>query len=800
MNASAELRKVSVWQRVLGLLPVPLFDQGSTNQHVLLNGSQGNFCLEIAENERPDLETSRAYAWSSNVGHYVTVTGDNVEVQRWDLSRSSLERYTASSVHYNLEKFHEFLQAHSPNQEMSIVAHSIRFFRKIRATLGKEFDGIQGLKVFLFFLASATDENPDRDSLDLGGWHLTTEIQSLAKSISASNWESLIAEFLQGRKVDELMPKLSLVLRHASGQIFQDAHYEAVFLNPNQLMLSGFLPSPVQVSGKSSIVGVHFTPPSLARTLVEESLRHLDLQNAHITIFDPACGSGEFLREALRQLKIRNYQGRITIIGWDISEAACDMARFEIGWELRSAAFQVDMNIEQRDSISVDAQWPEDVDLVLMNPPFVTWNNMNSAMKESTRLALGALADKKPNLALAFVHKASNAVKRNGVLGAVIPSSFLDGVSAIDLREDLARQFFPVLLARLGSQHLFANATVDVGLYVAKRGDAEEIPLNFWADFHADSSSAGLRALRKIRIERDLSSLPKFTDHYSIYPYSDSFQKPRDWSPRPYKSWILLKSLEGMPRVKDLFDVKQGIKTGLHKAFVLSKDEYLSLPKNERKYFRPAIMNGSIRAGFIKENAYAFFPYGKLRFTSQSQLRSSLPIYFKTYLLPNEALLLKRSGVDKNRWWEYTRHRAWLVEPKPKIVSTQFGDAGSFGLDLTGKFVCIDATSWLPIEETRASSFSTDIGFAYLAILNSDVFSQLLAASSTHLSGGQWSLTKQYVDNIAIPDLFSSKENILIDGLAQIGKLIYEGLPVKGQDLQNQMKLVNQAYGIVSNS
>jgi hypothetical protein len=264
---------------------------------------------------------------------------------------------------------------------------------------------------------------------------------------------------------------------------------------------------------------------------------------------------------------------------------------------------------------------------------------------------------------------------------------------------------------------------------------------------------------------------------------------------------VLLKSLDNKPRVKDIFDVKQGIKTGLHKAFVLSKDEYLSLPKNERKYFRPAIVNGSIRAGFIVDKAYGFFPYGKVRFANQSELKSAAPYYYKTYLLPNYTKLLKRSGIDKSKWWEYTRYRTWLVEPRPKIVSSQFGDAGSFGLDLYGKFVPIDASSWLPIGENRVTKFSDQIGFAYLAILNSDIFSQLLAASSTHLSGGQWSLTKQYVDNIALPDLFiSNSDSALINGLAQIGNSIYEGLPIQDQDVRLHTKLVKQAYGIAENS
>jgi len=36
-----------------------------------------------------------------------------------------------------------------------------------------------------------------------------------------------------------------------------------------------------------------------------------------LKIFDPACGSSEFLIEALKQLKENKYNGEIKVIGWD---------------------------------------------------------------------------------------------------------------------------------------------------------------------------------------------------------------------------------------------------------------------------------------------------------------------------------------------------------------------------------------------------------------------------------------------------------------------------------------------------
>lgn len=90
-----------------------------------------------------------------------------------------------------------------------------------------------------------------------------------------------------------------------------------------------FFDGQVKVAGPASkALGAFFTPTPLVRTLAEQSLSRVNLKSKHIHIFDPACGSGEFLREAVRQLALRDYKGKIQITGYDISAPACLMAQF----------------------------------------------------------------------------------------------------------------------------------------------------------------------------------------------------------------------------------------------------------------------------------------------------------------------------------------------------------------------------------------------------------------------------------------------------------------------------------------
>ncbi len=64
---------------------------------------------------------------------------------------------------------------------------------------------------------------------------------------------------------------------------------------------------------------------------------------------------------------------------------------------------------------------------------------------------------------------------------------------------------------------------------------------------------------------------------------------------------------------------------------------------------------------------------------------------------------------------------------------------------------------------------------AYLAILNSELFSELLAASSSSMAGGQWNLSTRYVQNIPLPKLSDYGSNSdVVPRLAKIGQAISE--------------------------
>lgn len=792
MANHTDIRTLSFWSSRLGLLPIPMFPHASDDSHhVLLNGSRGNFCLSFSEAAESD--EVRGQSWSADVGHYIQIKRDITEVRRWDQT-SGPRLFSNSLVSEEPERFHALLEREQPLRELSVVSRLMGVFRSLRAALGPAVDGVQALEAFLCFLACADGKTSLRD-LDLSKWSLSESAQAAACRVNDDTWSTLLDDAMTGDRRLGLRTDFGLLLRHASGQLFQEAHYHAIFDLSGQMLLAGFPPNPVRPTHTSEYKGLHFTPPSLARSVVEESLAALEafgaLSDRQLIIFDPACGSGEFLREVLRLLRLKGYIGSVRLIGWDISAAACSTSRFVLAWEARNFPGSVKFEITAQDSLSV-AAWP-DVDLVLMNPPFVSWEDMGRAEREKVVDALGS-ASSRPDMASAFLRKATQSLRINGAIGTVLPASILTSKSAHNLRSELSGRLSLRIIARLGSQQLFSDTIVDpafiVGVNNVERS-AGEIAL--WADHRPESASASLRALRRLRQDGAGTNTLVDGDGFSIYKNPMLGTGSESWAPRPYKAWRLFEQTSHLPRVSDLFHVHQGIRTGANDVFLLTEEQYLALPAKERRFFRGAIVNSSIRKNFLSISMYVFYPFGKFEIIDEAFLERSLPRYYSVYLRPAKEKLLKRSGI--RAWWELTRHRSWQVEEEAKLVSTYFGDNGSFAVDAEGSTVVLQGYAWFPKNSlARFPEAVEGFSLACLALLASSPANILLSAVSNHVGGGQWDLSTRFVERLPMPDLLS--EDISADiytGLVSSGEKLRQGIEVNRRLLDD---LAIAAYGL----
>lgn len=761
------LEQVNDWRTTLGYLPVPLKYASGERRFVMLNGAKGNFCLDIEpanveRNERRDI------AWSVDVDHYVRVESKRVEVIRWD--RSEPIQSSIADVVNNLQAFQEYLESARAPREQSVVAHAVATYNRIRSALP---EGSYGLEAFLYALdMSLQGRDTSQNSEEF--WQDKEKCHESWSRISETSRDRIIGDFLQPKANDKRL-NIELMLRHAMGRIFQEAH-NLVALSPQMSLLGeGDL---ISLGSTSRSSGAYFTPTPLVRTLVEQCLTPQILARNELVVLDAACGSGEFLRECLRQLDINGYVGRVRVVGFDVSLPAVLMARFALAAETSHQKERFTVDISQSDALAVE--WPQQVDICLMNPPYASWRALAPVARERLTEILGDLARIKPDLAFAFLVKATDCLSPGGMLGAVSPASLLDGKSGASLRAHLDSLLTRRVVVRLGSQSIFEQATVDASLYVACRKDEQaqlqQPALMVWADHTLGAADRALRALRSLGNVQNGDAIELDRTGFSIYTEPVQFGSSSGWAPRPLESRKLLKSFDRLPKISTFYDINQGTITGLNSAFLLSANDFKRIPRGERKFFRKAIINASIRDGQITDGQWVFYPYGNdlPMLNSEETLNDLLPTYLREFLLPQKTALLKRSRVDPKEWWGLTLKRAVHVQKMAKVVSTYFGSAGSFAWDATGEFVVVQGYSWSPI---NADAYDERVGLATIAVMASNTAAQLIAAISNNLAGGQFNLSSRFLEKMPFVDMLDERLGELVDGLALIGLAMSKGEP-----------------------
>lgn len=772
------LNDISQWQKALGLLPIKLFSE-SRNNFILLDGGIGDFCLDITHEEKSE-DYYFSSAWSSNTKNFVSVN-DEVTVYNW--KKEKIEPIPIESVSKNYNKFYEYLISNSINSEIDIVPFVLSIFRKLRNLTDDKYSGTEALNLLLLLLASY-EENISFDNIDKTKWGLSDF------NLPKAEFEKYVEEFSEGI-LGKLKPKVELILRHSSGAIFTEAQKEALFFDKSQNLFSGTL-SDSYLTKIISNSSIQYTPSYLARTVVENALKRFDLNKvANLKILDPACGSSEFSMEALKQLKSRNFEGSVHITGRDISPSAINTSNFLLSYEKREWKDKLSFDISLvEDSLIED--WDTDYDLILMNPPFASWVEMNKEAREAVVDSLGKISEKRPNQASAFVYKSINSLKEGGVIGSVIPSSILTSDSYKKLRAELEERVSFSLIGKLGN-FIFQEALTDISIIVGQKPKNGETPLILWTRNEKGIALEALRNLRKLQS----ANLPYIDNKkHSIYQPTTFPFNNENWKLISLQENELFKKVERLvfekklTKIENLFKVQQGIRTGNNLVFKISSFSFESLPNEEKNYFRPAVDNESVKSGFLQKINYVWYPYDKngLIIKTEEELQESVPTYYKNVLsIPkNKESLIKRSRTDINNWWTLSEPRGWLTIKYPKLVSTEFGKFNSFAFDKSGEFVIERGYGWIPKKEFK----DFDDYYFYLTIFSNPFFDHLLSIYSRQLAGGNWyDLGKKYTANIPIPKITDElKFSGVYDKLVATGKRMSSGDFVDLRELENYVK------------
>ncbi len=562
---------IASWIQTYGLLPLHLKNVNE-DRFLMLNGGYGDFCLQTFDDG--DIDLFKEYSWSSNTKNYLSVQTDNIQIVNWLDSKPEI--ITKIAVEQNLSKFYKYLLSKSYKTQNDVVPFIIDIFKQLRNETSEKQNPALALSLLFQLLLSIEFDNLN---------NISDKFIDFEKAKLPSNFEHYRDRLSSG--VKSIKPNLDLILRHAAGNLFQEAHKEVLYFDLQRDLFGGM--SSKQITKIDSYSSIHYTPPYIARTIVENSLREINISNKSLKILDPSCGSSEFLIEALKQLKSLKYSGKISIIGYDSSVSAIETSRFLLHYENQTQwNGEIDFKIiHVEDSLSLN--WGNDNDLVLMNPPFVSWEQLkNKASRDLLRTVLGhSVTFGKPNQASAFFYKAVESLNSNGVLGCVLPSSVLTFESYFKLRNEVKEKLDLKLLGKLGN-FVFEDALTDVSIFVGKRPQSRTYPKIIWTKNEKGVVPEALRELRRLHLNNEIA---KLDISYNIYtPQIFPFFK-NSWKLISHSEELFIRELEifvaekKLIRLSEIFTVKQGIRTG-DRVFILSQNEYDKIPENEKNIIK----------------------------------------------------------------------------------------------------------------------------------------------------------------------------------------------------------------------
>lgn len=777
----------------VGLLNVPLRhnQQAGVSLYALLNGSTNNVCAGV--NTECSMMDYQQMAWSSGCYYFLEFLHNRCNVIRFDSPR--MESYEDAVLLQSADRFFNHISKNKRNEENLVVPFVLRVYRKLRNELHSE-KGIDSLRGLLYLLATTCDQE---QMLDLSKWGLSDFDRNIALSIGNDRWDMISEELRNGLLLNgsTLVPNLELVLRHTAGKLFEEANYIAYL--PNELSL--FPDERIRYQYKTNEDGAYFTPSYVARSIVEEALLRFNIDGKDsITLFDPACGAGGFLVEALRQLKSTGYQGKVKVLAWDKAETAIAISNFVLNFEKREWGDKMELDVTHQDSLAPDVSWPSDVDILLMNPPFLSWDMMSGQRELRARVTEITGETGKMNLAAAFLVKACESIKDNGVLGAVLPNSILNDVAYKGLRSRLLDEMNLQLIGGLGS-FVFETVLAYTSMLVAKKQRnvaGADTTTVLWTNNVVGAAEEALKALRKSHS----SSAVVDEANYSIYKGSIG-REQQNWKPEKARYIVEKAKLERnlghglFSTVGKLFDIIQGVRTGANRVFIIDQSLYESFSPEEKVYFRPSVDNLAVQNGRLSVVNYVFYPYsiGVESIISEEDLASKVPVYYNQMLKPHQKQLVERSSItDKERWWELTRNRPWQAERKAKLVSTEFGRSGSFAIDYRGEFVVERGFSW-NLKDTDDSQFRK-FAEAYLAIFNSGYMNNLLSMYADQLAGGDiYKLGLASVRMIPMPDLHREEFSNYITTLRAFSLAMSEGEYWDEEELDECVKSIMRING-----
>ncbi len=439
-------------------------------------------------------------------------------------------------------------------------------------------------------------------------------------------------------------------------------------------------------SKEKKVLGQVYTPFEITSKMLS-SVFDIKTVNKSLRILDPACGGGYFLTELFK--RIRNelkdiddgYIIENMLYGIDIDDFSIFLTKMELLFisDYHSNGF----NIYNLDFLTDEVNLGS-FDIIIGNPPYVGHKNTSFEYKKILYEIYPDVFYDKADISYCFFQKGKSLLNYNGILSFITSRYFLEALYADRLREYLKNNFSIVSLSDFSGNIGFKNAMV---------------------------SPAVITLFNLAGNNNQFSYVKYKDDEIESFLYKQDKLKSTGWTILKDECEQLFNKIDSISNtlIKDVITIKQGIITGLDKAFIVD-EEIIKKYDIEEDLLKKWIKNSNISKSDIKYNNLY------LIYSNIINNEKNYPNAINYLSMFKEKLINRRECKNGYRkWYELQWGRIQSDFEKPKIVFPYKSKSNNFYYDKNGYFCSADVYF--------INNLGDNINLKYLLdYLNSNVF------------------------------------------------------------------------------
>jgi hypothetical protein len=517
-----------------------------------------------------------------------------------------------------------------------------------------------------------------------------------------------------------------------------------------------------------------------------------------LSVIDPACGSGIFLRTLLEQRCNPLVPGTTSetisqafkttfAIDRDANAAASTRLSLTLLHLVATGKVPEQLNVTTDDAIRLILSGSSALGsygAVLANPPYIKLDHLGAEDRATLAAYMGEGVIGRMDSYLAFVKFCLEACEPLGFVCLVLPQVFMTARNARLLRKQVAEEFDVRCIVDLTEISVFEGVGTYNILLIAQRRSAS-------GGVIASAQIARVRGYVGPALQACLDRRSVTTTYYDVFETGQATFREENWTLLSSADTVIGAKLSELRPIGEYLNVKQGFLSGADSVFILPKK---MIPNGEESVFIDYLPDRAIRKFAVppKADAVVFYPFENGKPLIERDLRKRYPKTWK-YLNSHKKHLSERKSVvsGDTPWWRPVRPRDPKNILRPKIVCPHLMLTPRFAVDKRGSY----AVSHSPFLISRESAFDISTLKFFCAVLNSSVVQWFIQTHAPKYAHGYNRIEVALLRDIPVPNPAGISSSQFNDIVKYVDRL--SGRNPSKEDNDQLDELISNLYGLL---